>query len=145
MIEKRNVELLTSGRVAKAAGVNGETLRYYERHGLLPVPPRTASGYRCYPPDAVRRVRFIKKAQALGFSLREIKALLGLRADGGGKRCAEVRAKVQAKINEIDRKLKDLISMKRALATLEKACARRSSTGACPILDALEESKEEKR
>lgn len=134
-----------SGEVARLAGVNGETLRYYERHGFLEKPARTDSGYRRYTPDAVRRIRFIKKAQALGFSLREIKALLGLRADGSGKRCAEVRAKARAKIKEVDRNIKDLNSMKRALIALEKACARRLSTGSCPILDALDESEEEER
>lgn len=70
---------LTIGRLAQEAGINLETVRYYERRGLLPKPPRTASGYRMFPPEAARRLRFIKLAQDLGFSLREVRELLALR------------------------------------------------------------------
>ncbi len=75
---------LTTGKVAKHAGVNTETLRYYEREGLIDIPPRTASGYRVYPADTVTRIRFIRRAKALGFTLREIRELLSLRVDPTG-------------------------------------------------------------
>ena len=84
---------LRSGELAKQAGVNVETLRVYERKGILPQPPRRASGYREYPPDAVDRIRFIKRAQELGFTLKEIKELLELGADPQTT-CADLRARV---------------------------------------------------
>ena len=84
------MDQLTTSEVAKRGGVNLETIRYYERRGLLPKPPRTVSGYRIFAPEALRRLRFVKRAQAIGFSLQEIKTLLSLRAAPKG-RCAEVR------------------------------------------------------
>ena len=92
---------LTRGELAQQGRVNSETVRYYERRGLLPKPPRTPSGYRAFSSEAVRRVRFIKRAQGLGFSLKEIKALLTLRIDPR-RSCGDVRTRAEAKIEEIE-------------------------------------------
>jgi MerR family copper efflux transcriptional regulator len=128
---------LTIGEVAEQAGVHIETLRYYERRGLVERPPRSASNYRVYPEDAVRRVRFIKRAQELGFSLNDIKALLSLRAapEAG---CHEVRTQGQAKIKDIDDKIGALIAMKHALSTLVRECSGAEPLSDCPILESLE-------
>src|SRR5713226_5889139 len=91
------VEKLTVSRLARLGGVNLETVRYYERKGLLPQPPRTPSGYRVFPRDAVRQLRFIKRAQELGFSLKEIHDLLSLRMRPGISR-ADIRARADAKV-----------------------------------------------
>jgi Hg(II)-responsive transcriptional regulator len=129
---------LTIGQVAKKARVNVMTVRYYERRGLIPEPPRLDSGYRQYLPETVRRIFFIKSAQELGFSLREIEELLSLRVrDDDG--CGEVKRKAQGKIAEIEEKIGALTKMKRALTKLTAACETRTpSSGECPILDALE-------
>ncbi len=128
---------ITIGKVAKQAGVNVETLRYYERRGLLQKPPRSRSNYRTYPLSTVRRVRFIKRAQKLGFSLSEIDDLLSLKAstDGG---CAQVQNRTEAKIKAIDDKIWALQAMRSALSTLVAECPGTGSTDACPILSALD-------
>lgn len=128
---------LTIGEVAERANVHMETLRYYERRGLVARPPRSASNYRLYPEDAVRRVRFIKRAQELGFSLNDIKELLSLRADPEAG-CAEVRACAEAKIKDIDAKIGALTAMKYALSTLVAACSGEGPLTDCPILESLE-------
>lgn len=129
---------LKSGQVASAAGVTVETLRYYERRGILAEPARRDSGYRVYPAEAVAVVRFIKRAQQLGFALDEIRELLGLRGSSGG--CPEVRAAAVAKLAEIDAKIADLEAMKRALADLASSCAETDSPGPCPLLQSLDRS-----
>jgi MerR family copper efflux transcriptional regulator len=128
---------LTIGEVAERAGVHIETLRYYERRGLVAKPPRTLSNYRRYPQDAVRRVRFIKRAQEIGFSLKDIKELLSLQAapEAG---CAEVRAHAEAKIKAIDEKIGTLRAMKHALSTLVRECLGEGPLTDCPILQSLE-------
>jgi MerR family transcriptional regulator, copper efflux regulator len=128
---------LTIGEVAEQANVHIETLRYYERRGLVARPPRSASNYRQYPEDAVRRVRFIKRAQELGFSLNDIRELLSLRADPEAG-CAEVRAHAEAKMKEIDAKIGALTAMKSALATLVMECSGEGPLSDCPILESLE-------
>jgi Cu(I)-responsive transcriptional regulator len=135
------MEGLKVGEVAKQAGVNLQTIHYYERRGLLPKPPRTASNYRAYPADAVLLVRFIKRAQELGFTLKEIKELMSLR-DGGGRRRGEVRALAEAKMRDIDHKLARLQAMRNALFRLVESCAcgRRPT---CPILEALNDPEDE--
>lgn len=90
-------EKLTISRLAQLGGVNLETIRYYERQGLLPAPPRTAAGYRVFPPEAARRLRFIKRAQELGFSLNEIGELLALRIKPGAKQ-TDMRKRAETKI-----------------------------------------------
>jgi MerR family mercuric resistance operon transcriptional regulator len=131
------MDQLTTSEVARCGGVNLETIRYYERRGLLPKPPRTVSGYRIFAPEAVRRLRFVKRAHALGFSLREIKTLLSLRAAPKG-RCAEVRQQAAAKIAEIDAKIRSLEAMRKALVRLMAACTGRGSVSHCPILESLD-------
>lgn len=130
---------LRTGEVAKAAGVNIQTLRYYEREGLLAAPKRSAAGYRQYDEDAVRIVSFIKRAQELGFTLREAKELLKLRR-AGGKRADAVRRAAEVKLLDIDEKLRDLSAMRTALAGLVDTCACQSGAVYCPILEALEKS-----
>ena len=128
---------LTTSEVAKQGGVNLETVRYYERRGLLPKPPRTATGYRAFEPDAVRRLRFIRHAQALGFSLHEIKELLALRVKAGVS-SAEVRRRAEAKLVDIDEKLKTLRAMKKVLTRFTESCSGAGPISRCPILAALE-------
>ena len=128
---------LTIGQLARDAGLNLQTVRFYERRGLLPKPPRTASGYRAFPSDSVRRLRFIKRAKELGFSLNEIKQLLALRFDPDTS-CALVQQRAEDKLEDIEHKIQDLRRMKKALARLTATCPGRGSTGECPILESLE-------
>lgn len=128
---------LTIGQLAKQAHVNIETIRYYERRDLVPEPPRRESGYRQYSPDAVGRITFIKRAQELGFSLREIQELLSLRVDPGTP-SADIKRRAEVKLADIDTKLRDLKGIKAALLKLTAACRGRGPTSECPILDALE-------
>lgn len=127
---------LRTAEVARLAGVNVETLRFYERKGIVPEPPRRASGYRDYSPETVGRVRFVKRAQELGFSLREIKELLGLTTVPRAK-SGRVRHLAQAKLAEIDHKIHDLEAMKRTLTALVCACDGRSPLTSCPIIESL--------
>ncbi len=128
---------LTIGKLAKEAGVNLETVRYYERRGLLPKPPRSASsGYRQFPEDAPRRLRFIRRAQELGFSLAEIRELLSLRVSRNTTSAA-IRTRTEAKIADIDSKIRSLESMKKTLQKLTKACDGCAPVAECPILDSL--------
>ncbi len=129
---------LTIGQLAEQAGVNVQTVCYYERRGLLPQPARTGAGYRQYPPDAADRLRFIRRAQNLGFSLEEIAELLALRVKHASA-CAAVEARARDKIALVDRKIGELERMKRTLHRLASACEAREPTGDCPILEALEE------
>lgn len=130
------MDSLRTAEVARQAGVNIETLRFYERKGIIHEPPRRPSGYREYPAETVTRVRFIKRAQELGFSLREIKELLDLttvpRAKSGG-----VRRLAEKKVAEIDSKIQDLEAMKRTLMDLLCICDGRSAVTACPIIESL--------
>ena len=130
---------LTIGQVAGRAGVGVETVRFYEREGLIPEPPRTPSGYRQYAPDAVVRIRFIKRAKELGFTLKEIKELLALRA-APGARCEQVRRVAAEKIEDIDRKIEHLGSMRKALSRVTAECEGRRPVSECPILEALDEA-----
>ena len=131
------MEGLKVGEVAKRAVVNLQTIHYYEREGLLPKPPRTASNYRIYTTEAVRRVRFIKRAQELGFALRDIKELLSLRA-APRTRCGDVRQQARAKLQDIEEKIGTLQGMRRALTKLIGECSGRGPITACPILEALD-------
>lgn len=129
---------LTIGQLATRAGVNVQTVRYYERRGLMPAPPRSRSGYRQYDRSTLARIQFIKRAQALGFSLSEVAVLLDLRVDPDGA-CAAVETQAQAKIDTIDNKVRELGRMRDALERLVAACETRAPTGDCPILMALED------
>jgi MerR family mercuric resistance operon transcriptional regulator len=131
------MESLTIGKLAKKTLINIETIRYYERRGLIPKPRRKESGYRQYPHETVTRIQFIKHAKDLGFSLKEIKELLSLRLDPQTP-CSEVKKRAEAKILDIEKKVKTLQGMKKALHKLTKACSGYGSTSECPILEALE-------
>ena len=128
---------LTIGKVARSAGLAIDTVRFYEREGLLDKPARTASGYRHYTIDAVARLRFIRQAKDLGFSLSEIKELLALRVAPGNS-CADVKARAEAKIADVEQRIAQLNRMKRALTKLATACSGRGPTSTCPILEAME-------
>ena len=128
---------LTIGRLAKDAGIHLETVRYYERQGLMPKPPRTQSGYRLYSADAIRRLRFIKRAQELGFSLREVRELLALRISRTAT-AAAVRTRAEAKIIDIEAKIATLESMKKTLRKLLRSCEGCAPVSECPILESLD-------
>ena len=134
------MDSITIGKVAKAAAVGVETVRFYERQGLIEKPPRRESGYREYPVDTVDRVRFIKRAKELGFSLKEIKELMALRL-APGTTCGQIKKRAEDKIEDIEDKIGSLQRMKRALRKLTAACGGKGSVSQCPILDALEEGK----
>ncbi len=128
---------MTIGKTASKAGVGVETVRFYERRGLIDQPPRPANGgFRVYPEQTVERIRFIRQAQELGFSLAEIAGLLALRADPSAD-CAEVRDHAEAKLDEVDRKIAGLEHLRSALAQIIAACPGRGALGACTIMDAL--------
>jgi Hg(II)-responsive transcriptional regulator len=129
---------LRIGQVASAAEVNVQTIRYYERRGLFPPPRRTPAGYRQYAAEAVPRLRFIKHAQELGFSLREIEDLLGLRVRHGAG-CDAVERKTRQKIEVVQQRIRDLQRMKHTLERLAVSCAARRPTEECPILEVLED------
>jgi Cu(I)-responsive transcriptional regulator len=131
------METMTISQVAERAGIGLETVRFYEKQGLVPEPPRTRSGYRQFPDDTVARLRFIQRAKELGFSLREIQELIELRLDPSA-RSSDVKARAQAKIREIDGKIRDLQRMRTKLAELERACDGHVSTEDCPIIHALD-------
>ena len=123
--------------VADRAGVNTQTLRYYERRGLLAEPPRSPAGYREYPPTAVQVLRFVKRAQELGFTLTEVEELLEL-ADGGPDSCDAARALAEGHIADLDRKIADLRQMRTSLASLVATCEQPRADRACPMLAAIE-------
>jgi MerR family transcriptional regulator, copper efflux regulator len=130
---------LTLGQLAKRADVTRETVRYYERRRLLQRPSRSIAGYRLFPDEAVKRLRFIRHAKMLGFSLEEIKELLALRVHSI-KTCDRVRERTQIKIADTERKIAALLQMRHVLSELVTACSRRRKTDECPILDSLEAS-----
>lgn len=125
---------LTIGRVAKLAGVNVETIRYYQRRGLLDEPSKPHGSFRRYPPSIVARIHFIKRAQTLGFTLEEVSSLFRLEKASA---CAETRTLAAQKIDLIDRKIQDLTSMRQALANLVKQCDAGEPAGGCPIIELL--------
>ena len=129
------------GHLASRAGVGVDTVRFYERRGLLAEPERTASGYRTYDPATVARLRFILRAKELGFTLKEIADLLALRRDGDP--CAEVREIAAQKIGEIDDRMRGLGQIREALARLAIRCEEREASGDCPLLEALQEIESE--
>jgi MerR family copper efflux transcriptional regulator len=132
---------LTIGRLAKEADIGIETVRFYERQGLIAPPPRTASNYRIYQRQEVSRLRFIKRAKALGFTLNEIKELLALSHDPHTTR-ADIKKRTLAKIEDVDRKIRDLTSIKAALEHLAAECDGQGSLEGCPILAALTSDEE---
>jgi Hg(II)-responsive transcriptional regulator len=127
---------MRTSEVADRAGVNMQTLRYYERRGLLDAPPRTPGGYREYPSSAVSVLRFVKRAQQLGFSLDEVDELLNL-ADGGPDNCDGARVLAETHLAELDRKIADLTRMRDSLGELLSTCARPRAERSCPLLQAI--------
>ncbi len=130
---------LSIGQVAKQAGVGVETVRYYERRGLLEEPDRKASGYRQYDDQAVAILRFIRRAKELGFTLKEIKGLLALRLDSSASR-SDVRALAKTKVADIEERIADLQRMRDALQLLVQKCKGHGRASGCPILVALQDS-----
>ncbi len=124
---------LTIGGLAKQTEVTVETIRYYQRIGLLDEPGKPGSGYRHYPPHAIARIRFIKRAQQAGFTLKEIAQLLSL----DGAHCSDVRKIAEQKCRQIEAQIKDLITLRNVLDNLVKGCQTDSSAEHCSIIDAL--------
>lgn len=128
----------TIGQVARASGVSVETIRYYERAGLLPEPARSAGGYRLFPDGTVARLHFIQRAKRLGFTLDEVQRLLSLADNRAAS--SEVRTLAAEKLDGIDARLRDLQKMHDALSSLIADCDGKGSTAACPIIQALVDS-----
>lgn len=125
------------GEVARQADVNKETVRYYEKRGLIPEPDRRRSGYRIFTRRHIDQIRFIKRAQQLGFTLGEIKKLLELRLDEDTT-CSDIKEKAQQHYREVEEKIEDLRRIKETLVELIDSCAEEGPKGECPILGALE-------
>jgi MerR family copper efflux transcriptional regulator len=132
------MESFTIGEVAKRAQVGIDTVRYYERNHLLPDPPRRLSGYREYHRDDVRRLRFIRRAKDLGFTLAEIRELLTLSTDRE-RGVRGVKARADARLAEVELRIRELQSMRRGLKRLIAACPGHGPLENCPILAALGE------
>jgi len=124
------------GELAEKCGVNKETIRYYERMGIVSEPSRTDSGYRKYPTETVERIRFIKRMQELGFSISEIHKLLGV-VDKDDERCMHMHEFVIQKIEEIQEKIKDLKRIEHMLIYLKECCPDEKSLYECPIIETL--------
>ncbi len=128
-------QTLTIGRLAKQAAVGIDTVRFYERRGLLPEPPRTAAGYRLYTNDTIARIRFIRRAKLLGFNLDEIGNLLNLHDRGGQK--SAVKQLTQRKLDQIDAKIADLSKIRDVLRELASECSGTGDVNGCPIIETL--------
>jgi MerR family transcriptional regulator, mercuric resistance operon regulatory protein len=127
---------LTIGFLARAAEVNVETVRYYQRFGLIDEPVKPFDGYRIYPPETIDRIRFIKRAKQLGFTLKEITELLDL----GDGNCDDVRIRAETKRAHVNEQIKDLKKLKNTLDTLIKSCQTDTDTAHCPIVETLIEN-----
>ena len=131
----------TIGHLAKQSGVGIDTVRFYEQRGLLPAPQRTASGYRLYGEASIKRIRFIRRAKQLGFTLNEVEILLKLQDQGGQK--SEVKAITSNKLQEIDTKIADLTRIRSVLHNLEIECNGQGNVSSCPIIDAISDDETE--
>jgi len=138
-IEKKYNDIATFkiGEVARRADVNKETVRYYEKRGLIPKPDRRSSGYRIFTRRHIDQIKFIKRAQELGFTLSEIKELLELRMDENSS-CSQIKREAQVKYQNVVEKIRDLQRIKETLAGLIDTCSGKGPKGECPILGALE-------
>ena len=131
------MKTITISKAAKRAGVGVETIRFYERKGLIQQPLKPQDGgYRTYPIETVQRIKFVRQAQEIGFSLREIEELLSLRADPSAD-CSDVRERAVAKLEEVDRKMEQLGRIRSALNELIAACPGRGALRACSIMESL--------
>ncbi len=128
----------TIGQVARKAGVGVETVRFYERKGLIEQPPRRGNGFREYPVDTVRQIRFVVHAKELGFTLKEIVGLLSLRSRSA-ESCDSVKEQAEMKIADIEKRIRGLRRMKSTLKKLTQACERREPPAECPTWDVLDE------
>jgi len=128
---------MTIGKVSRQSGIGVETVRFYEKSGLIDEPPRSKSGYRQYPPNTVIRIQFIKRAKELGFTLKEIHELLNLRLDPRTT-CEDIRLMAEEKRRNVSAKIRSLQGIEKALGELVGACAVDGPDGECPILAALE-------
>lgn len=126
------------GELSRGTGVNIETIRYYERIGVMPKPPRSEGGHRLYDSVHLKRLAFVKRSRELGFGLDEIRALLGL-VDGGAFTCAEVHAITNLHLDDVKRRIADLRRMERALKSMAAQCSR-GDVPECPIIDTLSRS-----
>lgn len=142
MGERHDMKSLKIGQVAERSGVGIETVRFYEREGLIPKPDRSSSGYRLFDDETIARLQFIRRAKELGFTLIEIKELLSLRLDTTTS-CADIKSRAEVKIADIDEKIRTLKRMKTALKKLTSKCNGQGSVNECSILDALD-SKQKK-
>ncbi|MEE9411480.1 MAG: MerR family transcriptional regulator [Methylococcales bacterium] len=131
---------LTIGKLAKQANVTIETIRYYQRKGLLIEPEKPATGYRHYPVDAIARIRFIKHAQLSGFTLKEIGELLAL----DGEHCDDVRNMAEQKCQQINKQIKDLTALRHVLNNLVSGCQDDPSSTHCSIIDAFSDQSDSK-
>lgn len=132
---------LRIGELARQAGLSVETLRYYERRGLIPPPARLASGYRIYPEETLDRLTFIRRGKTLGFSLEEIAELLQLEVNPQ-QSAAQVKTRVDARIAAVEEKIRQLQQLKQSLQQLSSRCSGEGSTGDCPILEFLHQPEE---
>jgi len=128
---------LKRAELARRSGCNLETIRYYEKIGLLPDPPRSEAGYRLYDEHHLQRLRFILRARELGFPVEEIRGLLGL-VDGGNQTCAEVKSRTQKHLADVRTRIADLARIERVLAQTAEQCSG-DEVPECPVLDALNE------
>ena len=128
--------LFTIGDVAKQAGVGVQTVRFYEREGLIEEPPRASSGYRSYNDDVITRLRFIKRAQELGFTLREVRELIALQTDTSAE-CGALRVVAQTKLADIEQRIADLRRMESALQELVDSCSGGGPMASCRIVECL--------
>lgn len=135
--KKFSTKALTIGQVAKLAEVGIDTIRFYEKKGVIQEPKRLASGYRQYDENTPRKIRFIKKAQELGFTLKEVKELLELKINRKAP-CQSVRMKAETKMREIESKVNDLSKMKDALLKMVFSCSGKGTTVECSILESFE-------
>lgn len=133
--------LLNIGQVAKQTGVTVETVRFYEKQGLIEAPQRSDSGYRQYPRETVKRVRFIQHAKEVGFTLKDISELLTLRQEPGTS-CADIKIRAARKIEDIDKKIRELQRIREALGRMVMKCRGRGALSECPILEELESDEE---
>lgn len=132
------MENMTIGKLAKKAGISTDAIRFYERRGLIAEPARTASNYRVYPAEDAVRLRFIKRAKDLGFSLSEIKELLAMRHDPSASK-ADVKNQTEVKIRDIKQKIADLSRILGVLEQLADACDGHGPASDCPIIEALDD------
>ena len=141
MVYIKNVDKFTIGKLARLAGVNIQTVRYYERAGLLHPISKTGAGYRLYGEGELKRLRFVRHAKELGFTLKEIKELMELRVDSPSA-CAEVLKRAEEKLRDVEEKIEKLNELRGILNELTTACRERTPTGECPILKSIEKGGE---